>query len=255
MAESTLTLQEQLLLLCLDDQAGRPRYPYLRLALAGGALAELLRRRRVVLEEDRIRVRQTDPIGDAAIDDAFSRLTITGRPRRLSRWIQTFYLGDRPIQMLADRLVERGVLARQDHRALWVFQWHTYPILEPAYGQRLRRQIREAVSRDEPVPAELATLIALLYSARALTAALDAGEIGTHDQRIAAICASYPIPYAVGKAVAGAVREIENARNQSNRIIIVNPTPRPPRRRQPRPWEPIFPGPPPENNEPWTATV
>ena len=61
MAEIDLTLQEQLLLLCLDEDSGRPHYRYLRQALAGAALAELLRRRRVQLDEDRIRVRRIDP--------------------------------------------------------------------------------------------------------------------------------------------------------------------------------------------------
>jgi hypothetical protein len=255
MAEQTLTLQEQLLLLCLDDHSGRPHVPYLRIALAGAALAELLRRRRVVLDESRIRVRQTDPIGDPVIDEAFCRFSVFGRPRRLSWWVQTFYTGDRPIQMLADRLVERGILARHEHRALWVFQWHTYPVLEPAHGKRLRRQIREAVMHEGSVPAELATLISLLYSARALKVVLDAAEIAEREQRIAAICASYPIPYEVGKAVSGAVREIETLRKQTNQVIIIGPGPCPPRRRKPRrPWENTFPGPPPENNEPWTAT-
>src|SRR5206468_2923625 len=124
---------------------------------------------------------------------------------------------------------------------------------EPAHSKRLRRQIREAVMQDGTVPAELATLIALLYSARALPTALDAVDIAEREQRVAAICASYPIPYAVGKAVASAVREIESARHRGNQVIIIGPGPCPPRRPKPRPWEPTFPGPPPENNEPWTA--
>jgi hypothetical protein len=254
MAERELTLQEQLLLLCIDDRSGRPGQRYLRLALAGGALAELLRRRRVLLDGDRIRVRQTDPIGDAAIDEASGRFTISGRPRRAAWWIRSLYFSDRPIRILADRLVARGILARHEHRALWVIQWQTFPILEPAHGQRLRRNIRDAVLKNEPVPAELATLIALLYSARALTTVLDASEIADREQRIAAICASYPIPYAVGKAVTAAIQEIETEQRRGhNHVIIVGPGPCPPRHR--RRWKPDFPGKPPKDNEPWTASA
>jgi hypothetical protein len=257
MADQNLTLQEQLALLFVDGTPGHFRQSYFRLALAGGALAELLRRRRVQIEGSQIKLRQTAPISDAAIDGAYSRFTLTGRPRSASWWIQNFYPSEsQPLQILAGRLVARGILCRDERRALWVIRWHTYSVLEPAHGQRLRRHIRDAVMKDEPVDAELSTLISVLHNARALDMALDAIEIADREHRIAAISASYPIPYAVGKAIAIAIQEKEELARRQRDVIIIGPGPRPPRHRKPpRPWKPDFPGPPRDDNEPWTVTA
>jgi len=261
MTAQSLTLQEQLALLSNDGRSGQFRQHYIRLALAGGALAELLRRRRVQIDGSKVKVRQTDPIGDAAIDTAYKRFTVTGWPRSAAWWINNFYQSDaQALEILTGRLVDRGILSRDERRALWVIRWHTYPVLEPAHGQRLRRQIRDAIMKDDPVDAELATLISILHNARALDTALDAVEIADREHRIAAISASYPIPYAVGKAIATAIHEKEEQARRHNDVIIIGPGPRPPRRRHPhprppRPWKPDFPGPPHEDDEPWTATA
>lgn len=251
MSETKLTLQEQLLLLCVHPRTGDVHQPHFRYLLSGAALAELLRQKRLEVELNRVKVRQTQPLGDRAIDDVFVRFGTTSRSKPLSWWISHLYNSQsEPLRVLGERLTERGILTASDHRALWVVRWTTYPVLEPAYVEKLHKQVHAAISGDGSVDPELAILISLLHNGKALDKVLSATERMEREQRIAQITASDPIAYAVGKALADALleEEIERKRNHyhgSPPIVIVRPPrhgkPRHPRRPR-RPWETTFPG-------------
>ncbi len=256
MPEIKLTLQEQLLLLCVQPRTGELHTRNFRDMLSGAALAELLRQKRLEVELNRVKVRQTQPLGDRAIDDVFVRFGLTARSKPLAWWIRHLYTSQsEPVRILGERLTERGILTASDHRALWVVRWTTYPVLEPAYVEKLHKQIRAAVAGDESVAPELAILISLLHNGRALDAVLSATERMEREHRIVQIMASDPVAYAVGKALSDTLLEEENERKRSHYrgtppIVIV----RPPRRGKPRhprpprkPWETTFPGEAPED--------
>ena len=256
MSEIKLTLQEQLLLLCVQPRAGELHTRNFREMLSGAALAELLRQKRLEVELNRVKVRQTQPLGDRAIDDVFVRFGTIARSKPLAWWIRHLYNSQsEPVRILGERLTERGILTASDHRALWVVRWTTYPVLEPAYVEKLHKQIRAAVAGDESVDPELAILISLLHNGRALDVVLSATERMEREHRIAQIMASDPVAYAVGKALSDTLLEEENERKRGHYhgtppIVIVRPPrrgkprhPRPPR----RPWETTFPGDAPED--------
>lgn len=257
MADQSFTLQEELLLLWLDERSGRLHRPHLRYALAAAALAELLMRHRLRLDMGRVEVRNTDPIGDEAIDPALSRLGSSSRPRKLTWWVRHLYSIMRPpVDTVAGRLVTRGALTRREHTALFVIHWTDYPVLEPAYVQRLHRRIHNAVMGEDPIEDHLAALIALLQASEGIGAILDRAEQREHERRIAAITAGHEIAYAVGKALAEVIREDREAAERAHRHVIIIDHPRRPRhprhpRRPVRPGDPTFPGEPPGPNRPW----
>lgn len=255
----SLTLQEQLLLLCVRPRTGDIAQPHFRYMLAGAALADLLNGKRLNLELGRVQVRQTTALGDCAVDNAFVRFGTTSRPRTLAWWVRHLYSSDtEPVRILGERLTERGILTASEHRALWVIKWTTYPVLEPAYVQKLHRQIRAAIMDEGPVAPALAVLIAILHHARALDTVLGAAERMEREHRIATIAAGDPVGYMVGKALADVLIEEEIEREQARRhghrpIVIV----RPPRSRRPshprRPWKNAFPGARPDENGVWSV--
>lgn len=256
---SGFTLQEQLLLLCVRPRTGDIAQPHFRYMLAGAALADLLGGKRLGLELGRVQVRQTTPLGDLAVDDAFVRFGTASCPRALAWWVRHLYSSDTDtVRILGERLTERGILTASEHRALWVIKWTTYPVLEPAYVQKLHRQIRAAIMDDGPVAPALAILIAILHHARALDKVLGAAERLEREHRIATIAAGDPVGYMVGKALADVLIEEEIEREQARRhgqrpVVIV----RPPRSRHPsrprRPWKNAFPGARPDENGVWSA--
>lgn len=271
MADSKLTLQEQLLLVCLEARTGELHQPHFRYLLSGAALAELLRLKRITLELGQVQIRQTTPVGDRAIDDVFVRLGTVHRPQKPSYWVHHLYTGqNEAVKILGDRLTERGILTAIDHRALWIVKWTTYPVLEPAHVQKLHRQIHAAIQGDTPVAAldpDLATLIALLYHGKALNRVISETEIFEREHRIASIIASDPVSYAVGKALSDALIEdaMEQQRGAGAPVVIVGPPHhrRPPHHRPPHrhPRRPErggpapFPGPRPDRRGVWSIEV
>jgi hypothetical protein len=257
MSEQRFTLQEELVLLSLDERSGRLRQTNLRYAMAAAALAELLIRRCLRHEMGRIDVRHADPIGDSAIDPALRRIANSARARKLTWWVRNLYPSVRqPVDAVAARLVERGAVTRCEHTALLVIHWADYPVLEPAYGQRLRRRIHTALKTDGPVEDQLATLIAILHHSGRMDTAVDRSEQREYERRIAAIVAGHEVAFTVGKAITEVLCEDSEAQDRVRRqvIIIGRPSrPSPPRRRR-RSGDPTFPGEAPGPNRPWHQT-
>jgi len=263
MAESNWTLQEQLLLLCLEPRTGEIHQRHFRYMLSGAALADLLRHKRIAFEIGRVQVRQVASIGDRAIDDAFLRLSRQHRPEKLSYWVRNLYTGqNETVKTLGERLTERGVLTAEDHRALWVMRWTTYPVLEPAHVQKLHRQIQTVIREDTPVSEvspDLAILISLLHYGKALDRILSTTEIYEREQRIAAIVASDAVAYAVGKALSDTLleEEMEKQRAAGTPVVVVRPPRhgRPPHHRHGRRRAAPFPGPRPDRHGVWSVEV
>lgn len=275
MSEPRWTLQEQLLLICLDPRRGDVQEPHFTYLLSGAALADLLWQKRISLQMGRVQVQKLTSTGDRAIDDILPRIADTnrngGRDKKLSFWVGNLYGfgidSNRVVKTLAERLVERGVLTAQEHSALWVVKWTTYPLLEPAHVQKLHRRIQSAIQTETPVSEiapELAVLISLLYNGRALHHILSKTELYEREQRIAAIIASDPVAYAVGKALSDTLLEDESndedwARRRTAPVVIVRPPRygRPPHHRpphrQPRRRADFFPGARPDRHGVWSV--
>lgn len=257
------TLQEQLVLLCIHPRTGDIAQSHFLYMLSGAAIADLMRQNRLALELGRIQVRQTQSIGDRAVDDVFVRFGTTYRPHKIAWWVRNLYSSQTKVfETLAERLVERNILTAEAHSALWVIKWTTYPVLEPAYGQKLHKQIRAAVLGDEAVTPEIATLISILHHGKALDKVFSASELVSREHRIATIAASDPIGYAVGKAITDVLIENDLSRERSRRghygppygpPIIVVPPPRHRRPRHSRRWHNTFPGARPDENGVWSV--
>lgn len=254
MADRIFTLQEELILLWLEERTGRLRQRNLRYALAAAALAELLLNGRLREEMGHIEVRHGDPLDDPALDLALRRMSASARTPKLSWWVRNLYTTTRqPVDLIAERLIEYGAVTRRERTALLVIHWADYPVLEPAFGQRLHRRIRTALASDTPIAPRLAALIALLHHSGGMEAILDRAEQRTLERRIAAIIANDGIAFQIGKAIDAVLQEDREAAERASRKVIV--IERPTRRwqpRRPRRGDPTFPGRPPAPHQPWS---
>jgi len=210
---NSLSLQEQLLLLCLDDQSGAFRVSWIDHGLSGGALAELMLRERIHLDErNRVVVENPAPTGDDLLDRALSRLAEGRRPGRLSGWAATLYKGRPTVRdSLLARLVDRGILTPQEGRILWLFRHIRYPAADPSPELALRDRLREVLLGDVPVEQRLAILIGLLHGLRALGQLLTKVELKQQRQRVQQICDGDPISRVIAKAVWDAVSAAQAA--------------------------------------------
>ena len=122
MTNENLTLQEALLLLCLNDRTGRFETNYLRYALQAAALAELLRQGRIAVESGKVVLVNPAPVGEELLEVAVSRLAASRRAGKLSAWVRALYRDRKlPIEVLTNRLVRRGILTRREAPLFWFF--------------------------------------------------------------------------------------------------------------------------------------
>ena len=131
MSESALTLAEEIVLLALDDETGRPvgrggMAP--DRALAGALLMQLALAGRVDTDRNRLILVDATPLGDAALDAALARLAAPGAPAD-ARGAIPLLARDAPAARAAilDRLVARGILRRVEDRGLWILPDRRHP--------------------------------------------------------------------------------------------------------------------------------
>ncbi|WP_439595715.1 GOLPH3/VPS74 family protein [Falsiroseomonas sp.] len=167
----SLTMPEEILLLLLDDETGKPvglPGPAGDLALAGAILMELALAGRIDTDLDRLVLVQPRPTGDAVLDEVLARLaTATGAAERTSRWwIQDIAKSGAALRaQVLERLVAGGVLRRIEDRFLWVFPERRYPkATGRAETAEVRRRLRGVLLEDEIPDPRDALLIGLAKS-------------------------------------------------------------------------------------------
>jgi hypothetical protein len=202
-----LTLQQQVLLLCLNDETGKFEEMWLDYGLNGAALADLLLRKRIELDDrERVLVRDASPTGDDLLDRALGRLAQSKRTYPVSRWVPGLCRGKpHPVQVLTARLIDRDLLRQEEGRFLWIFPRTLYPAADSSLEAELRERLRSAILGEDTVEPPLAILISILKGFDALDRILTRDERKQRNQRIEAIAAADPVGRAVGLAVARAV--------------------------------------------------
>lgn len=211
MADQELTLQEEFLLLCLNDQTGKFESRWLHHGLSAAALAGLLLRDRLSLDTNGlVHVKSTAPTGDEALDSALAR--VAERPAAalsLAHWINTLEDETTFHHTLLPRLIHRGILRKEEDRFLLIFRETTYPTLSAAPEEHVRQRLRTALAGSGPVDERTAILITLLSHAEdrrfadggLLRLVFSPDELSHYLARAAEISASTPISLALGNAL------------------------------------------------------
>ena len=160
----TLSLADELVLLAYDD-AGSVRVEAQRLAygLGGALLMDLMLAERVAVPDHRVAVTDPNPTGDPLLDHALARIGADRRGRKPKNWVGPLSKGVH--EQVLDRLVNAGVLRREDQKVLWVFPTTRFPSAsggEPLPEGEIRRRLLAAADGTGPVDPRTAALCALV---------------------------------------------------------------------------------------------
>ncbi|RSM39131.1 GPP34 family phosphoprotein [Actinoplanes sp. ATCC 53533] len=177
-----MNLAEEFALLAYGDD-GAPDTDNVRLdnGVGGSLLLELAISGRVGVEDKKVVVRDGTPTGDPLVDQALGRIAADEKPRRPAHWVKKFAKDTRKLAL--NRLVEQGVLTRQEDTVLLVFPRTRYPApdgLEPVPETEARQRLIAAVSGSGPVEPRTAALCALLAATnldRKVFRTLDRGRV------------------------------------------------------------------------------
>ncbi|MGQ9365288.1 anti-sigma factor antagonist [Azospirillum sp. ST 5-10] len=198
------TLIEEILLLCIDD-AGvlRPmaRSVYDQIA-AGAVLMELALAGRIDCDLERMSVVDPRPTGEPLLDGVLARLAGQGA-HAPADWINDVAEQGNALRAAAlARLVERGIVKKQEGRFLWIFRDRRYPVVDGREQREVRARLRALLLGDDiPDPRDV-VLVGLVDLSGLFATVLDAQEQRQAQPRIAQLKKMDLIGQQVDRAVA-----------------------------------------------------
>jgi Golgi phosphoprotein 3 len=201
-----LGMAEEILLLLLDDETGKPvglPGPAGDLAVAGAILMELALAGRIDSDLDRLQLAGTAPTGDALLDGVLARIAAEPEGRTSRAWIRDIARGAAPLRAgLLERLVARGVLRRVEDRFLWVFPERRYP-KAPGSGEtaEVRARLRGVLLREDIPDPRDALLVGLCRAAGLVPLLLSPEEAEAAAPRIEGLARLEELSRSLGAAV------------------------------------------------------
>ena len=125
---------EEIMPLLLDDKRGRfvdTGSASRECALAGAVLMDLALEGRIDTDPERLFMIDPTPLEDDLLDPTLARIAQSVKTHDPGRWVNqtATHAGEIRERSLA-RLVERGILRREDDRFMWVFHERRYPMID-----------------------------------------------------------------------------------------------------------------------------
>jgi golgi phosphoprotein 3 len=203
---SGLHLYEEVLLLAVHDRKGTFHGSMHSYALAGAMVTELviLERLRVV-EESRKRsfleASNLKPTGDPLLDEVLERVGSAKRRAQIRTWVGRIAGIRRLRHRAAERLVERGLLGREEGRILGVFPRVRYPTADPEPEAALVAAMRRTLVDDSPPDPHMAVLVSLTASSGILRHLLDRRFLRERRKRIEGMKKLEGVPLATREAI------------------------------------------------------
>ena len=206
-----LRFSEEIMLLLLDDKGGRfVDVPTLSLeyALAGAVLMDLAMEGRIDTDPERLFVVDPTPLGDDLLDPALARIVASGESHDARYWIkQTAADAEDIRERSLARLVDRGILHREEDRFMWVLRTRRYPIDDYKAVREVKLRIMGVILSEDIPEARDIVIISLADVCRIFEGLLSARELKAAAQRIDQIRQMDLI----GREVSKAVTEIETS--------------------------------------------
>ena len=177
-----LRFPEELMLLILDDEDGRfARVPdrQLRYALAGGVLMDLALENRIDTDLKQLMLVDPAPLGDSLLDATLADIAAAEETHDARFWVERTALRSAEAirEAALDRLVERGILQRQEDRFLWVFRSRRYPVIDDRVEREVKLRIMEILFSDQiPTPRDV-VIIGLAHACNLFEQILSAREV------------------------------------------------------------------------------
>jgi hypothetical protein len=147
-----LRLVEEIILLMLNDEDGRfVRVPSwsVEYAIAGSVLMDLAMENRIDTDLEHLILLDSTPIDDDLLDSALADIA-KGEKNDVRFWVEHTAQHAYEIREEAlSRLVDVGVLEREDDRFMWVFKSRRYPTIDGTVEREVKLRIMGVLFSDE----------------------------------------------------------------------------------------------------------
>ncbi|MXW41544.1 MAG: GPP34 family phosphoprotein [Acidimicrobiia bacterium] len=181
-----LRFVEEILLLMLRDDGkfNNIPQPAIDRAVAGAVLMELAMENRIDTDLEQLMVVDSTPVGDSMLDTTLAQIVST-EDKNARHWVEEISRQASDIREEAlNRLVERGILERQDDRFLWVFRSRRYPVIDGESEREVKLRIMGVLFSNEiPSPRDV-VIICLAHSCGIFREMLSKRELDQATDRI-----------------------------------------------------------------------
>ena len=206
-----LRFAEEIMLLLLGDEDGQfAHVPQASVdcALAGAVLMDLALENRIDTDLDQLVLVDATPVGDDLLDPTLARIAQTTETQDARHWIEdTTGHADEIRDRALARLVESGILRREEDRFLWVLRTRRYPVVDDRAEREVKLRIMEVLFSDEIPDARDVVIICLADVCGIFRELLSSKELKSASKRIEQVRKLDLI----GQAVSRAVRDIESS--------------------------------------------
>lgn len=214
-----LTFTEEIVLLALDDKTGA-QLPLpvtaLGYGLAGAVLADLAVAGKIDTDAKQLTVLDPSPTGDPLLDPWLELIAADKTVHPVAYWLQVLFDRAREIEQPAlDRLIERGILKRQDKKILWVIGLRRYPTVDGHERTEVRTRLGQLILGDDLPDPRDAILISLLRGSRLTDRIFSGPEFAARDQRLATLAKMDLVGREVASATTEAITTLSAAMNAS----------------------------------------
>lgn len=201
-----ISLPEELLLLAIDDTTGKispPEPNALNYGLAGAVLMDLLIAGRLDLANGKLVLADAASTGNAVLDEAALEIGRNEKVGDARYWVDK--LGRAHLkERILERLVQRRILRREEHRIVWVIPLDRYPTADPAPEREVRQRIRDVVLEGVAPEPHIAALIGLMKACNLTALVFTKDEQRSYGQRIDQIAHGDAVGQAVSRAAEAA---------------------------------------------------
>ena len=217
----TIGLTEEFLLLALEDEGGHfSRIPETSFCcgLAGAALIDLEIRGKIGTALDGVWVVDSGPTGSVMLDKLLADIAAEAQKLHPREWIARLMPSAGHLRSEALKtLCERGILAQEDHKYLWVLQERRYPLEHGEERTECKRRILQLLFNDEIPGHHDAALVALADACGMFEHVLAKTTLAEASSRIGRLRALDLIGAEIARTAEAMNREIRAA---ERRIVI-----------------------------------
>ncbi len=182
-----LRFAEEIMLLMLEDDGKFVNVPdrLLRYGLAGGVLMDLALENRIDTDVDKLVLVDSTPVDDNLLDPLLADISASSETHGARYWIEhAVDLADDIRETAIDRLVERGILSREEGQFLWVFRSRRYPTIDGTAEREVKLRIMEVLFSEKiPSPRDV-VIINLAHACNLFKEILSARELAQASERI-----------------------------------------------------------------------
>lgn len=160
-----LNLVEEYLLIALDDDKGAfvIDSTHLHYGFAGSILLELALREKIDIEGDYLHLKSRSSEPEAALNQAIALIAESDKTKKVKHWLDALArkAGEMK-QATLQRLIERGVLRKEEHKILWIIPNNKYPTSNSNPENKVRERLNNVIlngAKSEPRDVMLLSLI------------------------------------------------------------------------------------------------